>query len=52
MSWGAVWYIDFANQSIISPYMEAIQTYIKFLSQTCSFTQYVLIQFYAKSEFS
>ena len=51
MNWGVVWYIDFADWSIISPCIEAMQTRIKFLSWTRSFTQYVLIQFYGKSEF-
>jgi len=31
MNWGVVWYIDFADWSIISPCTEAIQTRVKVL---------------------
>jgi len=48
MNWGVMWYIDFADWSIISPYIEVIQMHIKFLSWIRSFTQYVLIQNFAK----
>ena len=51
MKWGVLWYIDFANWSVISPYTEAMQTCVIFLVGTNSFTQYVLVQFYGKSEF-
>jgi len=52
MNWGVLWYIDFADWSDISPCIEVIQTHVKFLSWTRSFTQYVLIQFYGKSQFA
>ena len=32
MNWGVVWNIDYADWSIISPGIEAIQTCIEFLS--------------------
>ena len=51
MNWGVLWYIDFADWSVISPCTEAIQTCVKFLVGTRSFTLYVLVQFYGKSEF-
>ena len=51
MNWGVPWYIDFADWSIISPCTKAIQTCVNFLVGTCSFTLYVLVQFYGKSKF-
>ena len=51
MNWGVLWYIDFADWSVISPCTKAIQTCVKFVVGTCSFTLYVLVQFYGKSEF-
>ena len=51
MNWGVLWYIDFADWSVISPCTEAIQMRVIFLVGTRSFTLYVLIQFYGKSEF-
>ena len=51
MNWGVLWYIDFADWKVISPCIEAIQTCIIFLVGTRSFTLYVLVQFYGKSEF-
>ena len=51
MNWGVLWYIDFADWSVISPCTKAIQTCVKFLVGTRSFTLYVLVQFYGKSEF-
>ena len=51
MNWGVLWYIDFADWSVISPCTKAIQMCIKFLVGTRSFTLYVLAQFYGKSEF-
>jgi len=45
MNWRVVWYIDFADWSVILPCIEAMQACIKFLSRTRSFTQYVLIQY-------
>ena len=50
MNWGVLWYIDFADWSVISPCTKAIQTCVNFLVGTCSFTQYVLVQFYGKLE--
>jgi len=46
-----MWYIDFADWSVISPCIEAIQMCVKFLSWTRGFTQYILIEFYGKSEY-
>ena len=51
MNWGVLWYIDFADWSVISPYTKVIQTCVNFLVGTRSFTLYVLVQFYGKSEF-
>ena len=51
MNRGVLWYIDFADWSVISPCTETIQMCVNFLVGTCSFTQYVLVQFYGKSEF-
>ena len=51
MNWGVLWYIVFADWSVISHCTEAIQTCVNFLVGTRSFTLYVLVQFYGKSEF-
>ena len=51
MNWKVLWYIDFADWSVISACTEAIQTCVNFLVGTRSFTLYVLVQFYGKSEF-
>jgi len=52
MNWGVLWYIDFADWSVISPCIKAIQTCVNCLVGTHSFTQYVLVQFYGNSEFA
>ena len=51
MNWGVVWYIDFADWSVISPCTKPIHTCVKFLVGIRSFTLYVLVQFFGKSEF-
>jgi len=51
MNWEVLWYIDLADWSVISPCTKAIQACINFLVGTHSFTLYVLIQLYGKSEF-
>ena len=52
MSWGIVWYIDFADQSVISSCIKAIQTCVKFLSWIRNFTQYVLMKSMANQNFA
>ena len=49
MNWEVLWYMDFTDWSVISPCTEAIQTCVKFLAGTHSFTLYALAQFYGKS---
>ena len=41
MNWGVLWYICFADWSVISPCTEAILTCVNFLVKTRSFTLYI-----------